>query len=65
VRSCGEPAALDRWRRAGINDVHLEPHQLGNEVGNALVPVLRIAPLNDEVAALDVAEVMQTLPEGL
>src|SRR5712691_2628277 len=44
--------------------LHLEPDQLGRQVGEPLFPPLRIAVLNDEVLALDIAEVAQPLPEG-
>ena len=47
------------------NHVHREPDQLGRQVGEPLCLPLRIAVLYDEVLALDIAEVVQTLPEGL
>src|SRR5262249_22989404 len=47
------------------NHIHLEPDQLGREVGEPLLTPLRRAVLNDEVLALDIPEVAQFLPEGL
>jgi len=47
------------------NHVHLEPDQLVRQVAEPLETPLRVAGLNDEVLALDIAEVVQTLPQGL
>ena len=54
-----------RERPAGHDDVHLEPEQLGREVGEPLGLPLRISILDDDVLALDVAEVAQPLAERL
>ena len=55
----------DRGGSPGHNHLHLEPDQLGRQVGEPLRLALRIAVLDDDVLALDVAQVAQTLPEGL
>ena len=49
----------------GHDDVDLEPHQLGRELGKPVVLALRPAELDDEVLALDVAELAQARPECL
>ena len=64
-RARGVLGSAGRGGASCHNHVHLEPDQLGRQVGEPLVLPLRIAVLNDEVLALDIAEVAQTLPEGL
>jgi hypothetical protein len=54
-----------RGRTAGHDDVHLEPDQLGCEVGEPLGPPLRKSVLEDDVLALDVAQLVQLLSECL
>jgi hypothetical protein len=63
-RARGVLGRPDRVAAPRHDDVHLEPNQLGRQVGEPLVPPLRIPVLNDEVLALDVVELAQTLPEG-
>ena len=53
-----------RWRILGHDNVRLEPDQLGRERREPLVPPLSLAALDDEVLALQVAELLQPLPEG-
>jgi len=49
----------------GHNHVHLEPDQLGRQVGELLGSPLRITGLQDEVLTLYIAELTEALPEGL
>jgi hypothetical protein len=55
----------DRGSSPGYQHLDPEPDQLSREVGEPLDALPRIASLQDEVLALDIAEVVQTLPEGL
>ena len=61
------PVAFLAATAAGVahrhDDVHLEPDQLGREVGQPLEPALRKSILDDDVLALDLAELPQALPE--
>jgi hypothetical protein len=64
-RARGVLGSADRGDAPCDNHVHLEPDQLGRQVAEPLETPLRIAVLNDEVLALDITEVAQTLPKGL
>jgi len=56
---------VDGGAAPGHNQVDVEPDQLGRQVAETFLASLGIAVLNDEVLALDIAEVVQTLPESL
>src|SRR5262249_13843857 len=47
------------------NHFYLQTHQLGRQIGEPLCAALRIAILDAQVLALDIAEVTQPLPEVL
>jgi hypothetical protein len=47
------------------NDVHLEPHQIGCQTWQLIVPVRRPAVFDPQVLALDIAEVAELLTEGV
>jgi Protein of unknown function (DUF3568) len=64
-RARGVLGGADDRPAACHNPLHLETDQLGRQVGESLVLPLRPSLLNDEVLAPDVAELAQTLPEGL
>src|SRR5262249_39731750 len=51
------------WRRRGYDDVHLEPDQLGREVGQPVKPTLRKSIVDDDVLAFNPPELAQPLPE--
>src|SRR4029450_9588719 len=46
-------------------DVGLEPDQLGRQGGQPVIVPIRPSRFDDEVLALDVAEVTESLPQGL
>src|SRR5262249_53781407 len=52
-------------RPPGHDDVHLEPDQLGYELGEPLGPPLSKSVFEDDVLALDVAKLAQLLSERL
>ena len=52
-------------RRRRYEDVHLEPDQLGREIGQPVESALRPSILDDDVLALDPPELTQPLPERL
>ena len=59
------PGGPQRGLRArGDNDVDLEPHQLGCEVGKPLSLSLRISELEGDVLSLHIPEIPQALREG-
>jgi hypothetical protein len=64
-RARGVLGRADRAGSPSDNHVHLEPDQLRRQAGEPLFTLRRIAGLQDEVLALHIAEVAQTLPEGL
>src|SRR4029453_9462434 len=45
------------------DDVHLEPDQLGREVGQPVEPTLRKSIVDDNILALNPPELAQPLPE--
>jgi hypothetical protein len=45
------------------DDVHLEPHQLGRQVGQPVDPTLRKSIVDDNILALNPPEFAQLLPE--
>jgi hypothetical protein len=47
------------------DDVNLETDEIGREVGEAIVPALRIAVLDADVLSFDPPEVAETEPECL
>ena len=47
------------------DDIHVETHELGREVGQAVEFSLRLSILNDNVFTLHLAKLAQTLPECL
>ena len=51
-------------RARGDNDVDLEPHQLGREVGKPLSLSLRVPELEGDVLSLHIPEILQALREG-
>ncbi len=64
-RPGGVFSSLGPKRAAGHYDVHLEPDQLSCEIGEPLSPPLRRSVLEDDVLALDVAQLVQLLSERL
>ena len=50
-------------RRVRHDDIHLEPHELGGELGKTVIPTFRKAKLDDDILALDVTQVAQSRPE--
>jgi hypothetical protein len=50
---------------SGHDDINLERNQFGRKSGEPLGLPLGISVFNDDVATLDVAEVTQSLEEGL
>ena len=50
-------------RARGHDDIDVEPYQFGRELSERIELSLGIAIINDEVTALDVAEVAQSLTE--
>jgi hypothetical protein len=54
-----------RLRRHRDNDVDLAPDQLCGERGEPVEPAFREAPLDDDALSLDMAELLQLLPERL
>ena len=62
-RACGVLGRPDRGGSLCHNHVHLELGQLGRQVAEPFLAPLRITVLNDDVLALDVAELAQPLPE--
>ena len=63
-RARGVLGRTDRGGSLGHNHVHWEPDQLGRLVAETLFAPLRIAVLNNDVLALDIAELAQPLLEG-
>ena len=66
----GRGGALDGTDRQVTErdqDIRLELHQLGGEIGNAIVAALAEAVIDDDVLTLGVAELVQPLakPRGL
>jgi hypothetical protein len=55
----------DRGRSRADNHLHLEPDQLGRQLGQPFRLALGIPVLDDHVLSLDVAQGAQTLLEGL
>ena len=53
------------WRTSRDDDVYLEAHQLSRERGEAIEFSLMMSSLNDNVFALDVPKLTQTLSERL
>ena len=49
--------------RVGHDDIHLEPDELGGELGKTLKLTLSIAKLDDDILALDITQVAQSRPE--
>jgi hypothetical protein len=47
------------------DDVNIEPDELGGELRQPLHPSLRPSGLDDDVAAVDIAEFGEPLPESL
>jgi hypothetical protein len=45
------------------DEVHLEPDQLGRQVGQPVDPILRISIVDDNILALNPPELAQPLPE--
>src|SRR5499426_197747 len=45
------------------DEVHLEPDQLGRQVGQPVDPILRISIVDDDILALNPPELAQPLPE--
>jgi hypothetical protein len=45
------------------DDVHLEPDQLGRQVGQPVDPILRISIVDDNILTLNPPELAQPLPE--
>src|SRR5215475_8070223 len=58
------PGRLDERRRWRENHVHMHAHKPGRQRGQ-LIDVLRPTPFDDDVRALDVAEVTQARPQPL
>ena len=58
-------AARARECASGHDDINLERSQFGRESGEPLELPLGISVFDHDVAALDVAEVTQSLAEGL
>ena len=58
-------AAARGWRRRGYDDVHLEPDQLGREIGQPVVLILRKSIVDDNVLPFKPPELAQPLPERL
>ena len=58
------PGRLARRRAAGKNDVDLQPHQLRSLRGQPIGNAFRVAPLDEDVASLDIPELLQTLPDA-
>jgi len=51
------------WGRVRYEDVHLEPDQLGREVGQPVELTVRKSILDDDIPILDPPEFAQPLPE--
>src|SRR5207302_9153262 len=55
------------WRHSlrppRYDEVHLEPDQLGRQVGQPVDPTLRISIVDDNILALNPPELAQPLPE--
>ena len=58
------PSRLDERRRWGEDHVDMHADKLGRQRGQ-LIDVLRPLPFDDDVGALDVAEVTQARPQPL
>ena len=56
---------LDDRRRNPDDDLHLEPHELGRHLRQALRLAGRPAVLDDEVAPFDIAQLAQPLAKAL
>ena len=56
-------AAVTPWRPQRHDDVHLEPDQLGRQVGQPVDPILRISIVDDNILALNPPELAQPMPE--
>ena len=54
----------DRWGCRCYNDIHLQPDELGRELGQALCASLCPAVLDRNIATLDPAELAQSLHKG-
>jgi hypothetical protein len=54
-----------RLGRRGDDHVDVEAHELGGETGESVGVAVRVSGLEDDVLALEVAEVAQTLAERL
>ena len=59
------PGRRRRRRRRRDDDGHLEPDQLGGEVGQPVKIALRKPILDNDVLALDMAEISQTPTKGV
>jgi hypothetical protein len=64
-RARGVLGSPDRGGSPGDHHIHLEPDQLGRQVAQPLLTPLRIAVLYNEVLALNMAKLAQSLPESL
>jgi energy-coupling factor transporter ATP-binding protein EcfA2 len=58
VLGCRHPLRPPRY-----DEVHLEPDQLGRQVGQPVDPILRISIVDDNILALNPPELAQPLPE--
>jgi hypothetical protein len=64
-RARGVLGCTGRCGSYGHKHVDVEPDQLGRQVGEPFILSLCPTVLDDEVLALDIAEVAQPLPEGI
>src|SRR5499427_9619988 len=59
----GVPGCRHSLRPLRYDEVHLEPDQLGRQVGQPVDPTLRISIVDDNILALNPPELAQPLPE--
>src|SRR5262249_26435062 len=59
----GALGGRDSLRCPRYDEVHLEPDQLGRQVGQPVDPILRISIVDDNILALNPPELAQPLPE--
>src|SRR5205807_8258918 len=63
ARRCGVLGCAHSLRPRRYDEVHLEPDQLGRQVGQPVDPTLRISIVDDNILALNPPELAQPLPE--